>query len=101
MIRIENYLATPFSCSLDMCNVHKTSSKVYFYLDEIILCSFCCHIMLSSSAYMCVILETLTTLSRYFGVDIRSIQDYSLQFKDIEHCHAKIRYPNMHIILFI
>lgn len=27
----------------------------------------------------------------YFGVDIRAIQDYSLQFKDIVHCRAEIR----------
>ncbi|KAG2555374.1 hypothetical protein PVAP13_9KG557200 [Panicum virgatum] len=27
----------------------------------------------------------------YFGVDIRAIQDYSLKFKDIEHCRAEIR----------
>ncbi|XP_062217096.1 phosphoglucan phosphatase DSP4, amyloplastic-like isoform X2 [Phragmites australis] len=27
----------------------------------------------------------------YFAVDIRAIQDYSLQFKDIEHCRAEIR----------
>ncbi|KAL6648954.1 hypothetical protein ACP70R_013178 [Stipagrostis hirtigluma subsp. patula] len=27
----------------------------------------------------------------YFGVDIRAIQDYCLQFKDIEHCRAEIR----------
>ncbi|CAN6314337.1 unnamed protein product [Urochloa humidicola] len=27
----------------------------------------------------------------YFGVNIRAIQDYCLQFKDIEHCRAEIR----------
>ncbi|KAL6645381.1 hypothetical protein ACP70R_016989 [Stipagrostis hirtigluma subsp. patula] len=32
-----------------------------------------------------------TKEENYFGVDIRAIQDYCLQFKDIEHCRAEIR----------
>ncbi|OEL13605.1 Phosphoglucan phosphatase DSP4, amyloplastic [Dichanthelium oligosanthes] len=36
-------------------------------------------------------MNCLQNLLKYFGVDIHGIQDYSLQFKDIEHCRAEIR----------
>jgi hypothetical protein len=39
---------------------------------------------------MCV--SSLTTLLRYFGVDISAIQDYCLECKDIEHCREEVRY---------
>jgi len=41
-----------------------------------------------------IFLPLPSNLFRYFGVDIGAIQDYSLQFKDIMHCRAEIRYPN-------
>ena len=37
------------------------------------------------------VINSLTSSSRYFGVDIGAIQEYAKEFDDIEHLRAEIR----------